>query len=375
MKTIELTRKELYDIVWSTTLSKVTQQYAYSNDGIKKLCKQFEIPMPDSSYWSKLKFNKPVNKIVLNTVFGGEDKLVLTIREEGNPVNVDQTPLTIRTKEIKNDPTAPLTIPNKLTKPDILIQNTKDLYSKIKKETYSKKENIDSLGIYVENDNLDRAFRIMDTFIKLLRHRGHTFRRDINNRGPHIAVNDVDFYFHLRESQKRVPATTEYFSSTYAPTGVLVMKIGESFKAKEWKDGATKLEYQLANIVAKIELDAEKELLWREECRLDRIQRAEEDRIRKNFEALKEKEVVKTRRLFSDAKRFDEAIIYRNFIKAKEQKAITENNLTEELKEWIKWANDKADWIDPTNEKQDELLSDNDIDEIKNPKKTNYYFR
>jgi hypothetical protein len=375
MKTIELTRKELYDIVWSTTLSKVTQQYAYSNDGIKKLCKQFEIPMPNSSYWSKLKFNKPVNKIVLNTVFGGEDKLVLTIREEGNPVNVDQTPLTIRTKEIKNDPTAPLTIPNKLTKPDILIQNTKDLYSKIKKETYSKKENIDSLGIYVENNNLDRAFRIMDTFIKLLRHRGHTFRRDINNRGPHIAVNDVDFYFHLRESQKRVPATTEYFSSTYAPTGVLVMKIGESFKAKEWKDGATKLEYQLANIVAKIELDAEKELLWREECRLDRIQRAEEDRIRKNFEALKEKEVVKTRRLFSDAKRFDEAIIYRNFIKAKEQKAITENNLTEELKEWIKWANDKADWIDPTNEKQDELLSDNDIDEIKNPKKTNYYFR
>jgi hypothetical protein len=118
--------------------------------------------MPDGSYWSKLKFNKPVNKIVLNTVFGGEDKLVLTIREKGNLVNVNQTPLTIRTKEIKNDPTAPLTIPNKLTKPDILIQNTKDLCSKIKKETYSKKENIDSLGIYVENDNLDKAFRILD---------------------------------------------------------------------------------------------------------------------------------------------------------------------------------------------------------------------
>jgi hypothetical protein len=32
-------------------------------------------------------------------------------------------------------------------------------------------------------------------------------------------------------------------------------------------------------------------------------------------------------------------------------------------------------WVDPTNEKQDELLSDNDIDEIENPKKTNYYFR
>jgi hypothetical protein len=303
------------------------------------------------------------------------DKIVLSIREVGNPINVDQTPLTIRTKEIKNDPKAPLTIPNKLTKPDILIQNTKDLYSKTKKEAYSKKENIDSLGIYVENDNLDRAFRIMDTFIKLLRHRGHSFRRDRNNHGPHIVVKDVEFYFHLREAQKRIPGKTVYESSTYVPTGILVMKIGESFKAKEWKDGGTKLENHLANIVAKIELDAEKELLWREECRLARIQRAEEDRIRKIFESLKEKEMVKTRKLFSDAKKFDKATIYRNFIKATEQKAITENNITEELKEWIKWANDKADWIDPTSPKQDELINNNDIDEIENPKKTNYYFR
>lgn len=53
METIELTRKELYDIVWSTTLSKLTQKYAYTNDGIKKICKQYEVPMPDGSYWSK----------------------------------------------------------------------------------------------------------------------------------------------------------------------------------------------------------------------------------------------------------------------------------------------------------------------------------
>ncbi|MNX77425.1 hypothetical protein D3C86_1089660 [compost metagenome] len=61
MKTAELTRKELYDIVLSTRISKLTQQYALSNDGIKKICKQFEIPMPDGGYWMKLKFNKEVN--------------------------------------------------------------------------------------------------------------------------------------------------------------------------------------------------------------------------------------------------------------------------------------------------------------------------
>lgn len=375
METIELTRKELYDIVWSTPLSKLTQEYAYSNDGFKKLCKQFEIPMPDSSYWSKLKFNKLVNKPELKDVLGGEDKIVLTIREEGNPVNVDQTPLTILTKQIQNDPKAPLKVPEKLSNPDILIQNTKLLYSKRKNESYYWDDKIDSVSIDVEDANFNRALRIMNTFVKLLRYRGHSFRRDRNNRGPRIIAKDVEFSFRLREMQKRIPPVKLYGSSTYIPTGIFIMKINESYKAIEWKDGATKLEDQLAKIVAKIEIEAIAELEWREECRLDDIQQAEEDRIRKIFEARKEKEVVKTRKLFLDAKKFDKATMYRNFIKATEQKAITENNLTEELIDWIKWAYDKADWIDPSSAKQDELLNDNDIDEIENPKKTNYYFR
>ncbi|RKT00172.1 hypothetical protein [Flavobacterium sp. 123] len=375
METIELTRKELYDIVWSTTLSKLTQQYAYTNDGIKKLCKQYEVPMPDGSYWSKLKFNKKFKKEKLNPVFAVVDKIVLTIRKEGNQINVDQTPLTIRTKEIESDPKAPLIVPEKLTKPDILIQNTKSYHQSRKNKDFVRNDKLDTVHIYVEEANYNRALNIMDSFIKLLRHRGHSFRRDINNYGPKIVAYDVEFSWNIREKTKRILSDKIYETATYIPTGILILQIGESFRAKEWVDGATKLENRLSKVVAKIELDALKELEWREECRLSDIRRAEEERIRKIFEARKEKEVVKTRKLFSDAKKFDKATMYRNFIKATEQKAITENNLTAELKDWIKWAYDKADWIDPTSAKQDELLNDNDIDEIENPKKTNYYFR
>ena len=58
METKEISRKELYDLVWSTPLSKITLQYAYTNDGIKKICKQYDVPMPQNGYWLKLKFNK-----------------------------------------------------------------------------------------------------------------------------------------------------------------------------------------------------------------------------------------------------------------------------------------------------------------------------
>ena len=53
MEKKEFSRKELYDLVWSTSLSKLTLQYAFSNEGLKKLCKQFEIPMPDNGYCGK----------------------------------------------------------------------------------------------------------------------------------------------------------------------------------------------------------------------------------------------------------------------------------------------------------------------------------
>jgi hypothetical protein len=375
METFEFTRKELYDIVWSTTLSKLTEQYAYTNDGIKKICKQFDIPMPDGSYWSKLKFNKQFKKEKLNPIFSGVDKIILTIREEGNPINVNQTPLAIRTKEIENDIKAPLIVPEKLSRPDILIQNTKDFYSKRKKEQSYRNDKVDIVSIGVQNEHLDRAIRIMDTFIKLLRYRGHTFRRDRNNYGPMIVVKDVEFYFSLREAQKRIPSEKVYESSTYLPTGVLVIKIGESYHTKEWKDGSVKLENQLAKIVAKIELEADEELIWREKSRLQAIEREKQEKIKQEFEARREKEITKTKKLFSDAEKYNKATIYRNFIIATEQKAINENNLTDELKDWIKWANEKADWFDPFTNRQDELLNNKDKEDLHKPPQQNNYYR
>lgn len=333
----------------------MTKEFAYSNDGIKKICKQFEITKPDGSYWSKLKFNKKFKKEKLNPIFGGVDKIVLTIREEESKVNLDQTPLTIRTKEIESDPKAPLIVVDEITKPDILILNTKNYHLNRKKKDFVWNDKLDTVSIYVEETNYNRALLIMDSFIKLLRHRGHSFRRDINNRGPRIVVFDVEFSFNIREKNKRILSTKLYETATYLPTGILIMQIGESFRAKEWIDGSTKLENKLASILAKIELEAEKELLWREECRLHHIQR-EEEKIR--FEAIKKRrdeEVTKYNKLVALSEQYNKTLLIRQYIEAEKQKAINTNNLHEK-QEWINWANDKADWLDPLINKHDDIL-------------------
>ena len=376
METIELTRKELYDIVWSTTLSKLTKQYAYTNDGIKKLCKQFEIPMPDGSYWSKLKFNKKYKKEKLNPIFGGVDKIFLTIREEGNPINVDQTPLNIRTKEIESDPKAPLIVLEKLTKPDILIQNTKNYHQSRKNKDFVRNDKLDTVSIYVQEANYNRALNIMDSFIKLLRHRGHSFRRDINNRGPHIVAYDVEISFNIREKNKRILSDKIYETATYIPTGILILQIGESFRSKEWVDGATKLESKLAKVVAKIELDALKELEWREQCRIHKIEEAEKEKLRKEYQAKRDKELISTKDLFKLAEYHNKANIIRDYISRIEKQEPNINENPTDLKEWIKWANDKADWLDPLINKNDALLNEKDKEDFTNQKQaSNSFYR
>ena len=374
METIELTRKELYDIVWSTTLSKLTQQYAYTNDGIKKICKQYEVPMPDGSYWSKLKFNKKFKKEKLNPVFNSVDKIILAIREEGNPINIDNTPLTIRTKEIESDPKAPLIVPEKLTKPDILIQNTKSYHQSRKNKDFVRNNKLDTVHIYVEEANYNRALNIMDSFIKLLRHRGHSFRRDINNYGPKIVAYDVEFSWNIREKTKRILSDKIYETATYIPTGILILQIGESFRAKEWVDGATKLENRLSKVVAKIELDAIKELEWREESRIHRIQEAEKEKLRKEFQAKRDKELLDTKDLFKLAEYHNKANIIRDYISRIENQEPDNNQAPSELKEWIEWANDKADWLDPLVNKSDELLNERDKEDFTNQKQTSNSF-
>lgn len=354
MKTTELSRKELYDLVWSTSLSKLTQQYALSNDGIKKICKQFEIPMPDSGYWMKLKFNKTVEKEQMNNNYAGEDKIILTIREEGSDINTDQSELTILTKQILNDKKAPLVVPKRLTNPDILTVRTKEYWDKRHKDRFYYDHSLFILPIRVEQRNEDRALRFMDTLIKLIRHRGHDIIR--RNFETIVVVDNIEIEIDLREANKRVASTEKYRDYDYVPTGEFILKTGKYWRIKEWRDSRIKLEDQLAKIVAKLEIDALREKDFQEEIRINNLKYEEKRQIEEAIKKRREDEVKKFNKLLALSEQYNKAQLIRQYIEAERQKAVKEKCLTTEKQEWIDWANDKADWYDPTINKPDDIL-------------------
>lgn len=59
---IELTRKELFDLVWDRPMTKVAADYGISDVALKKICVKHRIPVPGRGYWAKKAAGKKVER-------------------------------------------------------------------------------------------------------------------------------------------------------------------------------------------------------------------------------------------------------------------------------------------------------------------------
>ncbi|AWH86340.1 hypothetical protein HYN59_15035 [Flavobacterium album] len=60
MDKLTLSRNEFYELIWSEPLSKLSKKYALSDNGLRKMCRKYNVSIPKNGYWMKMKFNKPV---------------------------------------------------------------------------------------------------------------------------------------------------------------------------------------------------------------------------------------------------------------------------------------------------------------------------
>lgn len=118
------------------------------------------------------------------------------------------------------------------------------------------------------------------------------------------------------------------------------------------------LENKLSHILAYLELRAQREKkehiarkIWNEEYKRQR-------EIERQIQQKRSDELVNFKQLITDSARWQKSINLRNYIKQIENNAIKQNSLSNELKDWLLWANHKADWYDPLIEKEDNFLDD-----------------
>lgn len=62
---LNLTRRELYDLVWSKPMIHLTKEFGVSDVALHKICRKHNIPNPPLGWWAKKAAGKAVEQIPL----------------------------------------------------------------------------------------------------------------------------------------------------------------------------------------------------------------------------------------------------------------------------------------------------------------------
>ena len=229
MEQVTLTRKELYDLVWTEPLSRLAKKYKISDNGLRKICKRMNIPIPAMGHWQKIQYGKQVIITKLPAKYEGKDEITLGEKGEGD-INVDSPIVQQRRliQTIENIKDLPLKVPDRLSsRPDKLIRSTMDFFDAARR--YFKSHNgsfpdrINVLNIQVQDESRPRAFRLLDTIIKILRSRKHDVIAD--HFTTYAKIGDEQVQFRLREKQRVSDIKTSYGGRQYESTGEFVFVI------------------------------------------------------------------------------------------------------------------------------------------------------
>ena len=363
MKKITLTRKELYDLVWSSPLSTLCKRYNISYSVLINVCKKLNVPIPEAGHWQKVQFDKPISIKPFPLEHDGINEFTFNEVSIGTSSNGLQSPILIKKMEIENDPKVSLVVHKNLQSPDILIKERLDAMKKWKAIRNTKDgiyasfpRNI--ISIDVSEENYNRAICFMDAFIKLLRARGHEI---ICDGGTFIIVDNQKMQISLVERMKREMVQHEKYdwkSAKYSNSGILLIRFREgAYRTTDWAEGKQPIEKLLSKIMANIEIKAQELKEYRIRLEKSWAEQREQRLIIEERENLVKQELTNFKALISEAERWFQIKKIRSYIDDVEAKLQTSGNHSEELKNWVSWARKKLDWYEPNSIIDDELLS------------------
>ena len=126
-------------------------------------------------------------------------------------------------RKIEADPSLDLNVKAQLTNPDPLIISVKKTLLKIPKE-YKDGDVLHSssgeLDIRVSQSQIHRVLCLMDSFIKIMRHRGHDFK--MQDKDSYLIIGEDKFKMSLKEGYTTDQLQNHWERATYYPTGILL---------------------------------------------------------------------------------------------------------------------------------------------------------
>lgn len=367
---IRLTRRELCEQVWSEPLWDVAGRYGISDVGLAKLCRRHAIPLPGRGHWQRRAAGKPVNEGP-EELADGDEVLVIEPRSGGDG---DQFDFGETNRSIDRfGPRTWLEMPETAEADWLpLVQKT---VSVLRRSSPDERGLLvartpDLLPLSVAPDNLERAARIADGFLKAcadLEFLAATPKTDPEWRPQ---IEGVTLKWSLREETVREKQTImpsgpspphgepdfrwiNRSRNVLKPSGKLAFEFdsfGEPVHTR-WRDGKRqRVEKLLHRIVEGGVRVASARRQRQEQFEAERAAR-EAERVQREAEQQRE-EAARERRqaLLDDADAFDRAARLRRYIAAVERRGGTDAApvpIDDDLGKWLVWARSVADDLDP----------------------------
>lgn len=363
---VKLTRTELYDKVWTTPLTTLSKEFNLSDNGLRKICIKFDIPLPPMGYWQKLQFGKKVVKTPLPQQ-EKEEEIKIYVDQNKNEPNPINSLKQIVTEKIKNNSALILKVSERLSKPDEIVSKVQDNLSKKKVNEYAQiKGTIHTDGglpnIVVSPKNVHRSLRILDNLIKNFKILG--YKVNVDSEGLKFAAYEDKITLYIKEKSNIKDTTNErgWKSRDLIANGKLAVKILQ-YGTTEFADTDKLLvEDQIEKILIKVETEFQRMAENRRKWQIESEKREELRKIEEEKQKMKDEELTKFISFYNDAHR------WKNFMILKEYFEYMKSNNTTN-KEWIDWAEKKLDWYDPSKNVHDNLMENIDKNTLENKEK------
>lgn len=399
---IKIGRKQLYDEIWTMSVSGVAKKYDLNYAKLIETCKRENIPFPSSGFWTRKNLGKDVSSeivplpesdheyvsVILN---GAKMQRVKKIREmEADTTKSDIASIdTIAVKEedlylgvldyleekerekvikaacsmeiIEGARLHPVLIKYKKAVTDYRIKLKEAQSKPYYNPRHSKPEGEPAFFQDLSEDGVARTIAILNTLYKVIESLGGSINDDLS-----VKIHKDSVRFRFAEGQDKIkheltkkeaqelvkyedylkhgrgwvskPQIRQY---DYVFNGKLRIVWGEKNYIRD--NDSQRLEDRLGDILIELYDKSEENRIERERREEAQRIREEEERRKEAIRKRKELEVQLTKELANKAEDYRLACDIREFIKA----AIATGK-EEYSQEWVEWASSKADWYDPT---------------------------
>ena len=355
-----ISRQDLYKQVWEIPIIHLAKEYGLSNVGLAKICKKHNIPRPPRGYWAKKEAGQHPPKEALPNLPSVE-----TIDNLSYQLTLGTSSKSLLQIECEQN-FPPIVVAKSLRNPHPFVSQSAEILELCQPNDLGILEPMNNkcLNIRVSRKSLRRALRIMDALLKGLLERGFEVSQRDNLVEAQIHGECIEFGIsEVIITNKTPPKDTmlegyyqfghSRFDYVRVPSGKLCLTIHDiSYNTrKNWRDTKRQqledsLDDFVIGLVKRAAQKKEDRLKWEEEKR----QRQEIERKREEMKRKIQQEEARITKLLTDAEYYHKSKQIRDFISAVKNERIKSNSVyvsNDDYEDWVKWAQDQADRLDP----------------------------